>query len=76
MLGVDHPNLATTLHELGSCLFAAEQTAKEGEEFCRGALSIREETLGANHPDVAATLHCLGEHALRAGQEEKSKELL
>eukprot|EP00752_Nemacystus_decipiens_P008099 g7240.t1 len=71
-LGVDHPDVATTLDKLGVCALATGRT-EEAEGFCGQALTIREEKLGVDHPHVAWTLDKLGVCALATGRTEEAE---
>src|SRR5688572_4187794 len=58
-LGPDHPDVATTLSDLGSVLHALGDLDMARAHLER-ALRIRERALGPDHPDVATTLSNLG----------------
>jgi len=54
-LGVEHPDLARSLHHLAD-RYAAHEKYAEAERLCQRALAIREKILGPEHPEVATTL--------------------
>jgi tetratricopeptide (TPR) repeat protein len=54
-LGLDHPDVATVLRNLGNVLYETGDYAGARPLFER-ALAIREKALGPDHPDVAANL--------------------
>ncbi len=57
-LGRNHPDVATSLHELGR-LYSTQGLYSRAEPLYQRALAIREAALGKNHPDVASTLNNL-----------------
>lgn len=73
-MGVDHPDVATTLNNLGMCAYRAGR-AEEAEELYRRALTIREEKLGVHHPGVAFSLGRLEYLNNSAGRTKEAEEL-
>ncbi|CAB1119405.1 unnamed protein product [Ectocarpus sp. CCAP 1310/34] len=73
-VGVDHPEVARTLDDLGLCAFAVGRMA-EAEEFFGRALAIRAEKLGVDHPDVPSTLNILGNCVCKLGRMKEAEEL-
>jgi tetratricopeptide (TPR) repeat protein/predicted Ser/Thr protein kinase len=66
-LGADHPDVATSLHNLGVAsinLGMAEQAA----DYLGRALAIRRAVLGEEHPDVATSYNGLGNSHNARGQ--------
>ncbi|AUX41105.1 hypothetical protein SOCE26_025100 [Sorangium cellulosum] len=68
-LGREHPQVATSLHDLAGLYLAKGDHARAEPLYLR-ALAIREKALGSEHPDVATSLHNLawlyqakGDHA-------------
>ena len=59
-LGPDHPDVATSLNDLGN-LYGAEGRLAEAEPFHRKAISIWEKSGGENNPDLAAGLENLAD---------------
>ena len=57
-LGLDHPDVALTLHNLGF-IYNAQDRYAEAEPLLRRALAIRETVLGPQHLEVALTLNSL-----------------
>ena len=58
--GRDHPDTATSLHNLGLIVkYMNAFNPSRAEPYFRRALAIRESKLGKNHPDVAETLYQL-----------------
>ena len=57
-LGLDHPDVALTLHNLGF-IYNAQGRYEEAEPLLRRALVIRETVLGPQHLEVALTLNSL-----------------
>lgn len=64
--GPDHPEVATSLNNLG-VLARRQGRLAEAERLHRRALAIRRATLGPDHPDVAQSQHNLGRTLLDAG---------
>jgi tetratricopeptide (TPR) repeat protein len=58
--GMDHPNVAIDLNNLGALLVSTDRLA-EAEPLIRRALAIDEKSLGVNHPRVASTLSSLAQ---------------
>ncbi|CAM9732612.1 unnamed protein product [Ectocarpus sp. 4 AP-2014] len=75
VLGMDHLDVAITLHKFGVCASMVGRM-EQAEELFRRALEIREVKLGVDHPDVAFTLHEFGACASEAGRMEEAEELL
>jgi hypothetical protein len=74
-LGLEHPAIATSHHNLGL------EYAKEGDydkaiENCEKALAIRLKILGHEHPDVAGSYYNLGTTYADKGEREKAKACL
>jgi len=59
VLGIDHPDYATTLNGLG-VLNSLMVNYYQAEKYYIKAKKIREKTLGKDHPDYANTLYSLG----------------
>jgi tetratricopeptide (TPR) repeat protein len=59
LLGREHPQVATSLNNLGELLTDRNQFA-EAEGLFREALTIRQKLFGGEHPDVAQSLNNLG----------------
>ena len=59
LLGDEHPDVATTLSELGVALWSREAYA-DAEPLHRMALAMRRKLLGDEHVDVATSLYNLG----------------
>jgi Tfp pilus assembly protein PilF len=72
--GPDHPQVATTLNNLGVVWGDLGQPAKALEVFER-ALRILEGAYGPDHPQVAATLSNLGAVWSNLGQPAKAHEV-
>jgi Flp pilus assembly protein TadD len=64
--GPDHPEVATSLNNLG-VLARRQGRLAEAERLHRRALAIRLAALGPDHPDVAQSQHNLGRTLLDAG---------
>ena len=58
ILGLEHPEVATSLHNL-ALLYEAQGRYSEAEPLYQQALALRERVLGTDHPDVATSLHNL-----------------
>jgi Tfp pilus assembly protein PilF len=54
-LGPDHPDVATSLHNL-AWVYSREGKYKMAEPLYKRALAIKEQALGPNSPDVATGL--------------------
>jgi tetratricopeptide (TPR) repeat protein len=59
MLGVDHPDTAESLSNLGG-LLDSQGDLTGARSYLERALAIRETALGPDHPDVATSLSNLG----------------
>ena len=59
-LGPDHPEVATSLSNLGT-LYGSQGQYNQAEPLYRRALAIDEKALGPDHSDVAAILVNLAE---------------
>lgn len=59
LFGDDHPDVATSLNNLGATLYLRGEL-EAAEEPLRQALDLRRRLLGPDHPDVATTLSTLG----------------
>jgi tetratricopeptide (TPR) repeat protein len=75
VLGGDHPDTATSLHNLAVDLDARGQYA-EAEPLLREALAIRRRVLGVDHPDTAASLIELAFNLDARGQYAEAEPLL
>jgi len=64
--GSDHPNVATSLNNLGVLLYAKGDHAG-AEQLYRRALEIREKTLGPDHPLTEGSLNKLAYALERKG---------
>jgi CHAT domain-containing protein/tetratricopeptide (TPR) repeat protein len=60
LLGPEHPDVATSLHNLAE-VYKATGAYALAEPLMQRALVIREKVLGPEHPDVATSLHNLAE---------------
>ncbi len=67
LLGSDHPDVATSLHNQAWLYFDQGKYAESEPLFLR-SLAIREEALGSEHPDVAKSLSRLGRLYLKQGR--------
>lgn len=68
----DHPEHATTLHDLGTLLNERGRQT-EAEALLRRALEIRRNKLGPNHLETACTLNSLGTIYINAGLNEEAE---
>ena len=69
-LGLDHPDVALALHNLGF-IYNAQGRYAEAEPLLRRALIIRETALGPQHLEVALTLNSLAfTYGVRSRYEE------
>ena len=59
-LGPDHPDVATSLNNLGLVPKEGQGDLAGARAHLERALKIREATLGPEHPDVAQSLNNLG----------------
>jgi tetratricopeptide (TPR) repeat protein len=67
-LGLDHPDVAASLHNLGVASLQPRPARRRGDYFAR-ALTIRRAVLGEEHPEVAATSYnWLGNTTIRAAR--------
>jgi tetratricopeptide (TPR) repeat protein len=57
--GVDHPDVATALGDLGH-LYVAQRRFTDARPLFERAIFIRERTVGADHPNLALALNNLG----------------
>jgi ankyrin repeat protein len=73
--GLDHPNVAIILTNLGNAYRSLGDTQKSRESLER-ALAINERYYGLDHPEVASTLSNLGNAYRSLGDFQKSRELL
>jgi tetratricopeptide (TPR) repeat protein len=73
--GLDHPNVAITLTNLGNAYGSLGDTKKK-RELLEQALAIDERQYGLDHPEVAITLTNLGDAYRSLGDAQKSRELL
>jgi tetratricopeptide (TPR) repeat protein len=74
ILGPNHPDVGTNLHNLAALYEARGEYAK-AEPLYQQALAIREKALGPEHPDVAQSLNKLGELHQTQGQYAKAEPL-
>jgi eukaryotic-like serine/threonine-protein kinase len=74
ILGPDHPDVATSLSNLGLVVGDTSDRAQARELHAR-ALAIREKTLGPDHPNVASSLDNLGGVARALGDYETARAL-
>ncbi|MFO1531904.1 MAG: tetratricopeptide repeat protein [Kiritimatiellia bacterium] len=70
----DHPDVATSLNNLGSIYYAKGQYA-EAEPLLNRSLAIREKILRANHPDLATSLENLAELYGKTGRAQEAEPL-
>ena len=73
-LGPDHPDVASSLNNLGAALRDLGQPEAARTLFKR-ALLIVERTLGPDHPDVASSLNNVGAALRDLGQPEAARTL-
>jgi hypothetical protein len=73
-LGVDHPEAARAMFELG-VLLEAKGDLIDAEEMLRQALDIRKQTLPQHHIDVAASLSSLALLLSETGQTGEARSL-
>ena len=71
-LGVEHPDVAHTLDQLGACAYRAGRT-EEAEGFLRRSLAIQKEQ-GVARLDMAITLTNLGLYARDRGKIEEAQD--
>jgi tetratricopeptide (TPR) repeat protein len=69
-LGPEHPDVATSLNNLGALYYAQGQYEK-AEPLYQRALAIREKALGPEHPGVAT---CLKNYALLLRNTDRPQE--
>lgn len=74
ILGPEHPDVATSLSNLG-LVFTDQGELARARELHERALAIRERTLGPDHPNVASSLDNLGGVARAMGEYETAREL-
>ncbi|HBP88130.1 MAG TPA: hypothetical protein DD706_10595 [Nitrospiraceae bacterium] len=74
-LGPTHPDVATSLNNLGG-LYDSQGQYGKAEPLYQRALAIREQALGPTHPQVATSLNNLGLLYHRQGQYGKAEPLL
>jgi CHAT domain-containing protein/tetratricopeptide (TPR) repeat protein len=74
-LGLDHPDVATSLNNLGE-LYRLQGRFAEAEPLHLRSLAIREQRLGSNHPLVALSLNSLGELYRAQGRYKEAEPLL
>jgi serine/threonine-protein kinase len=65
-LGPDHPDTATSLHNMASVL-CAQGDCPAARPFLERAVAVSEKSLGPEHPDTAMSLSNLGELLRRVG---------
>jgi CHAT domain-containing protein/Tfp pilus assembly protein PilF len=73
-LGNTHPDVATSLNNLGS-LYSVWGLYDRAEPLYRRALAIRETALGNTHPDVATSLNNLASLYLDQGLYDRAEPL-
>jgi tetratricopeptide (TPR) repeat protein len=73
--GPDHPEVATTLVNLGNA-YESLGDSQKSRELLERALIIKERHYGPDHPEVATTLANLGNAYESLGDSQKSRELL
>jgi tetratricopeptide (TPR) repeat protein/tRNA A-37 threonylcarbamoyl transferase component Bud32 len=71
-LGPDHPDVASSLNNLGAALQMAGNH-EEAKALYERALAIREKTLGLDHPHVAVSLYNLGAVLHAIGDHERAR---
>jgi CHAT domain-containing protein/Tfp pilus assembly protein PilF len=74
VLGVDHLNIADTLHSL-ALLYYNKRDYANAEPLYQRALIIREKVLGPEHPDVASSLNNLANLYSERGDYAKAEPL-
>jgi len=70
-LGNDHPDVAGSLNNIGSCLCELGRY-KEALERHEEGLKIRKKALGNDHPDVAGSLNNIGSCLYGSGRYEEA----
>lgn len=70
----DHPDVATSLNNLGSIYYAKGQYA-DAEPLLNRSLAIREKALRKNHPDLATSLENLAELYGKTGRGNEAEPL-
>ena len=70
----EHPDTATTLHELAR-LYLFQGKYEEAEPLLQRALRINEQVLGPEHPETATTLQELAQLYLNQGKYEEAEPL-
>ena len=71
----NHPDYATSLHDLGH-LHLAQKQYEEAEKCFQKALEIRKRYLGERHPDCAYTLYGLALNYLSEFQDRDPQKFL
>jgi CHAT domain-containing protein len=71
-LGKDHPDYATTLHNL-AMLYQRKGKYLEAETLFKEDMQIIEKTLGKSHPDYASSLNNLGSLYHAMGENQKAQ---
>ncbi len=74
-IGPEHPDVATTLYNLGVS-YAAQGQYDKGEPLFQRSLAITEQALGPEHPHVAQSLNSLAELYRAQGRADKAERLL
>lgn len=74
VLGEEHLDTATALHELAYDLFWLDKN-DEAEYLCIRALTCRENQLGSEHPDTADTMDLLASIYRDTGQLDSAEDL-
>jgi CHAT domain-containing protein/tetratricopeptide (TPR) repeat protein len=74
LLGSEHPDVATSLNDLGS-MYVDQGSYSQAEQLHRRALEIREKVFGPGHPEVAESLALLGSLRLIQGSLSSAEPL-
>jgi len=73
-LGSDHPDVATSLHNL-AVLYGAQGNYGAAEPLYKRSLAIFEKALGPDHPDVATSLEEYAALLRQTGREDEAIKL-
>ncbi|KAI1275681.1 kinesin light chain 1, partial [Xylaria sp. FL0933] len=74
VLGKDHPNTLTTLHNLALALWGQGEY-EEAEKFYRQVMEAQERVLGKEHPSTLTTLHNLALALFDQGEYEEAERI-
>jgi tetratricopeptide (TPR) repeat protein len=74
VLGIDHPDVATTLNNL-ALLYSSQGKYADAEPLYKRALAIVEKVFGGEHPDVAMVLENYAALLRKLNREREAVEL-